>query len=30
MIYGVFLPRGVLDKLYHGNAERLFGLERKP
>ncbi len=27
MIYGVFLPDGVLQKLYHGNAERLlFGL----
>jgi predicted TIM-barrel fold metal-dependent hydrolase len=24
MIYGVFLPREVLEKLYHTNAERLF------
>lgn len=29
MIYGVFLPDEVLQKLYHGNAERLlFGLTR--
>lgn len=28
MIYGVFLPRGVLEKIYHGNAERLFNMER--
>jgi predicted TIM-barrel fold metal-dependent hydrolase len=24
MIYGVFLPKNVLEKLYHGNADRLF------
>jgi hypothetical protein len=24
MIYGVFLPRGVLEKVYHRNAERLL------
>lgn len=30
MIYGVFLPRGVLEKVYHKNAERLFGMEPKP
>ena len=29
MIYGVFLPRGVLEKVYHGNAERLLGLGGK-
>lgn len=29
MIYGVFLPRGVLEKVYHKNADRLFGLEPK-
>lgn len=27
MIYGVCLPRGVLEKIYHRNAERLLGLE---
>jgi predicted TIM-barrel fold metal-dependent hydrolase len=27
MIYGVFLPRGVLEKVYHRNAERILGLE---
>jgi predicted TIM-barrel fold metal-dependent hydrolase len=25
-IYGIFLPREVLEKVYHKNAERLFGL----
>lgn len=30
MIYGVFLPRGVLEKVYHKNAERLFGFEPRP
>ena len=30
MIYGVFLPRGVLEKVYHRNAERILGLETKP
>ena len=25
MIYGVFLPREALAKMYHKNAERLFG-----
>ena len=30
MIYGVFLPRGVLEKVYHRNAERLlFGPEAR-
>jgi len=24
MIYGVFLPENILEKLYHGNADRLF------
>jgi hypothetical protein len=24
MIYGVFLPKNILKKLYHGNADRLF------
>jgi predicted TIM-barrel fold metal-dependent hydrolase len=28
MVYGVFLPRPVLEKLYHKNAERLLGLPR--
>ncbi len=23
--YGLFLPDGVLEKVYHGNAERLLG-----
>ncbi len=26
MIYGVFLPREVLEKVYHKNAERILGL----
>ena len=26
MIYGLNLPRAVLDKVYHDNAARLFGL----
>src|SRR4051812_17111079 len=30
MIYGVFLPRGVLEKIYHGNAERLLGVQSNP
>jgi hypothetical protein len=30
MIYGVFLPRGVLEKIYHGNAERLLGVQTTP
>jgi predicted TIM-barrel fold metal-dependent hydrolase len=25
-IYGIYLPRDVLEKVYHKNAERLFGL----
>jgi hypothetical protein len=30
MIYGVFLPRGVLEKVYRGNAERILGLGSRP
>jgi len=31
MIYGIFLPKDVLEKLYHKNAERvLFGLQSPP
>ena len=26
MIYGLHLPRNILDKIYHDNAARLFGL----
>jgi predicted TIM-barrel fold metal-dependent hydrolase len=26
MIYGIFLPKPVLEKIYHGNATRLLGL----
>jgi len=30
-IYGIFLPDSVLEKVYHGNAERiLFGLDAPP
>lgn len=28
MVYSVFLPRPVLEKIYHKNAERLLGLRR--
>jgi hypothetical protein len=30
MIYGVFLPRDVLEKLYYKNAERLLVGLKKP
>ncbi|HEV8061864.1 MAG TPA: carbohydrate-binding family 9-like protein [Gemmataceae bacterium] len=30
MIYGVFLPRDVLEKIYHKNAEKLLGLTDEP
>jgi predicted TIM-barrel fold metal-dependent hydrolase len=30
MIYGVFLPKDVLEKLYNKNAERIFSLGAKP
>ena len=26
MIYGIFLPKDVLEKLYQGNAKKLLGL----
>jgi predicted TIM-barrel fold metal-dependent hydrolase len=30
MIYGVFLPKDVLEKVYHKNAERILGLAGDP
>src|ERR1700727_3109328 len=30
MIYGLYLPRDVLEKIYHKNAEKLLGLASEP